>query len=75
MLVWAYDQKVSRLKNVAEKLKIRYGKNKTISVRVKGRLDPIFFKSARVRWRTNHMYSDFHLSDDFTTPSNLTNSF
>jgi hypothetical protein len=26
---------------VAEKLKIRYGKNKTISVRVKGRLDPI----------------------------------
>ena len=42
MLVWAYQQKVSRLKNVAEKLKIRYGKNKTISVRVKGRLDPIF---------------------------------
>jgi hypothetical protein len=42
MLVWAYDQKVSRLKNVAEKLKIRYGKSKTISVRVKGRLDPIF---------------------------------
>ena len=41
MLVWAYHQKVSRLKNVAEKLKIRYGKNKTISVRVKGRLDPI----------------------------------
>ena len=39
MLVWAYQQKVSRLKNVAEKLKIRYGKNKTISVRVKGRLD------------------------------------
>ncbi len=37
MLVWAYHQKVSRLKNVAEKLKIRYGKNKTISVRVKGR--------------------------------------
>ena len=27
---------------MAEKLKIRYGKNKTISVRVKGRLDPIF---------------------------------
>ncbi len=42
MLVWAYHQRVSRLKNVAEKLKIRYGKNKTISVRVKGRLDPIF---------------------------------
>jgi hypothetical protein len=41
MLVWAYQQKVSRLKNVAEKLKIRYGKNKTISARVKGRLDPI----------------------------------
>jgi hypothetical protein len=41
MLVWAYHQRVSRLKNVAEKLKIRYGKNKTISVRVKGRLDPI----------------------------------
>jgi predicted nucleic acid-binding protein len=38
VLVWAYHQKVSRLKNVAEKLKIRYGKNKTISVRVKGRL-------------------------------------
>jgi hypothetical protein len=31
-----------KTKNVAEKLKIRYGKNKTISVRVKGRLDPIF---------------------------------
>ena len=43
MLVWAYHQKVSRLKNVAEKLKIRYGKNKTISVRVKGRLDPISY--------------------------------
>jgi hypothetical protein len=42
MLVWAYHQRVSRLKNVVEKLKIRYGKNKTISVRVKGRLDPIF---------------------------------
>ncbi len=42
MLVWAYHQRVSRLKNVAKKLKIRYGKNKTISVRVKGRLDPIF---------------------------------
>jgi ligand-binding SRPBCC domain-containing protein len=41
MLVWAYHQRVSRLKNLAEKLKIRYGKNKTISVRVKGRLDPI----------------------------------
>ena len=41
MLVWAYHQRVSRLKNVAEKLKIRYGKNRTISVRVKGRLDPI----------------------------------
>jgi hypothetical protein len=41
MLVWAYHQRVSRLKNVAEKLRIRYGKNKTISVRVKGRLDPI----------------------------------
>ena len=41
MLIWAYHQRVSRLKNVAEKLKIRYGKNKTISVRVKGRLDPI----------------------------------
>jgi hypothetical protein len=26
MLVWAYHQRVSRLKNVAEKLKIRYGK-------------------------------------------------
>jgi hypothetical protein len=39
MLVWTYQQKVSRLKNVAEKLKIRYEKNKTISVRVKGRLD------------------------------------
>jgi len=24
MLVWAYHQRVSRLKNVAEKLKIRY---------------------------------------------------
>ena len=44
MLVWAYHQRVSRLKNVAEKLKIRYGKNKTISVRVKSRLDPIFSK-------------------------------
>jgi hypothetical protein len=43
MLVWAYHQRVSRLKNVAEKLKIRYGKNNAISVRVKGRLDPIFF--------------------------------
>ncbi len=42
MLVWAYHQRVSRLKNVAEKLKIRYGRNKTISVRVKGRFDPIF---------------------------------
>ncbi len=49
MLVWAYLQKVSRLKNVAEKLKIRYGKNKTISVRVKGRLDPISFKTISVR--------------------------
>ena len=42
MLVLAYQQKVSRLKKVAEKLKNRYGKNKTISVRVKGRLDPIY---------------------------------
>jgi hypothetical protein len=44
-LVWAYHQRVSRLKNVAEKLKIRYGKNKTISVRVKGRLDAISLHS------------------------------
>jgi hypothetical protein len=29
--------------SLAEKLKIRYGKNKTISVRVKGRFDPISF--------------------------------
>jgi hypothetical protein len=28
MLVWAYHQRVSRLKNVEEKLKIRYGKSK-----------------------------------------------
>jgi hypothetical protein len=38
-----FHQRVSRLQNVAEKLKIRYGKNKTIPSRVKGRLDPIFF--------------------------------
>ena len=49
MLVWAYHQRVSRLKNVAKKLKIRYGKNKTISVRVKGRLDPIFLVRIKVR--------------------------
>jgi hypothetical protein len=48
MLVWAYHQRVSRLKNVAEKLKIRYGKNKTISVGVKGRLDPISKKARSV---------------------------
>jgi hypothetical protein len=32
---------------VAEKLKIRYGKNKTISVRVKGRLDPISLEKTK----------------------------
>jgi hypothetical protein len=38
---------------VAEKLKIRYGKNKTISVRVKGRLDPIF----KIRYGKNKTIS------------------
>ena len=46
MLVWVYHQKISRLKNVAEKVKAKYGKNKIISARVKGRPDPIFILSS-----------------------------
>jgi len=53
MLVWAYHQRVSRLKNVAEKLKIRYQKNKTISVRVKSRLDPIAPLTAALQMSTS----------------------